>query len=208
MQKTPSSILTDNTNQVALSALQAQEKPMLATAPSSVVAPSSFLQKYIDTGESLFKDAAGHAMSVLQNATAPILASNQTITQDPAEDEIQSTVKQSLSGISHMESDVKGNKYMATRKNSDGSTDLGKYQVNSATLQNLAPKYLGMQVTPAQFLADPNMQERFATDRVTNFARQGYGKDDIASMWHHGASSKLVANDPYVEKFNSFLAEQ
>lgn len=203
MNTTPHSILSDNADQTALTAVKAQEKPMLASLPPNVqvAQPSSLMQKYVDTGDSIFKEAAGHAMNVL-NDVGGLLSSTQTITDDPADDR-EAELAQTLSGIASNESGgVKGDKYMAVHVNNNGVRDLGKYQVNEKTLQSYGKQYLGTTVTPAQFLASPSLQEQFATKRLSNWQSQGYDKDEMASMWHNGSNSIFNPDDSYVKEFD------
>lgn len=238
------SVLSDNANTVALQTLKTQEKPMLANAPSSTVAPSSFLQKFIDTGDTVFKDAAGHAMDALttplfaanaaagsvldsvkefpaavSNAVfkpisdgarkaASILSSNQEVTDEPnlpysklRGSDADAILNKTLSGIASNESAGQKQPYMAVNHNTNGTTDYGKYQVNSTVLKELSMKYLGRSVTPAQFIASPALQEQFAKNRVDHMLKQGYSDKEVASMWHHGTNSVFSDSDPYVRKY-------
>jgi len=241
----PPPILKTNADNTALAALQTQEKPLLAAQNDSpVTKPSSLLQKYIDTGESVFKDAAGSAMNALSNGgdsflaaikapavkatefaqsessalfkplvdtarkAADMFGSTETVTKLPGlpysqlrGSDASAILDKTLSGIASNESGGKKDPYMAINHNTNGTTDYGKYQVNSQTLKELAPKYLGQSVTPAQFIASPALQEKFAKNRADHMLQQGYSDQEVASMWHYGASSIFNANDPYVQKY-------
>lgn len=77
-------ILQDNADKTAMTALQAQEKPLLAANPD-VTPPSTFLQKFIDTGDTMFKNAAGEAfnkLSAVGNGALNLISSHETVTNN------------------------------------------------------------------------------------------------------------------------------
>lgn len=79
-------VLGQQHDEVALNTLKTQEKPLLAAVPDAPVAkPSSLLQRYIDTGDSMFKDAAGQALSKLQgigNKALDLISSHTVVTNN------------------------------------------------------------------------------------------------------------------------------
>ena len=67
-----------------------------------------------------------------------------------------------------------------------GERALGKYQVMPGNLATWSMEALGREVTPDEFLADPDIQEaivRHQTER--NYERYG-NPEDVASVWFTG----------------------
>ena len=109
--------------------------------------------------------------------------------------------------IAFRESGIANNPYNAIRKNST-STDYGKYQVNTDTLKTYSQKFLGKQVTPEEFLSNPDLQEEFMDRAVKHL--EGLGAKSLDSflvLWHKGwgdvSSSRVrrLKSDPGVVQY-------
>lgn len=112
------------------------------------------------------------------------------------------------SQISFRETGTSTKPYTATNKNKDGTTDLGKYQINTDTLKTYSKQFLGKQVTPDQFLDSPSIQEKFMSAEIAHLKSLGVKKFDTLLALHHvgfsDISSKRVLalkNDPEVKKY-------
>lgn len=86
--------------------------------------------------------------------------------------------------------------------------DLGKYQVNPITLKSYSKKFLGKEVTPEEFLANPDLQERFFENGVQHLSNLGAKSLDVFLMlWHEGwgdissARIKKLRELPNVKKY-------
>jgi TP901 family phage tail tape measure protein len=84
-----------------------------------------------------------------------------------------------LAAISGQES---GGNYGAVNKDSGA---LGKYQVMPNNVGPWARKYLGVDMTPSQFLGDPALQERLVRAVLGSYYSQ-YGPRGAAAAWYSG----------------------
>jgi hypothetical protein len=62
---------------------------------------------------------------------------------------------------------------------------LGAYQVMESNLPSWSQAAVGRQVTPDEFLKNPELQDQIARHRFTQYAEK-HGLDNAASMWHSG----------------------
>lgn len=92
------------------------------------------------------------------------------------------TLEQFLRGIAQVES---GGDYGARNKSSGA---LGKYQVMPSNVASWTRRALGRAMTPQQFLASPEAQERVAQVILGGYF-QRYGAEGAASMWFSGQSN-------------------
>ncbi|WP_209940091.1 hypothetical protein [Ruegeria sp. HKCCE4148] len=79
-----------------------------------------------------------------------------------------------------------GGDYGALGKVADsGDRAYGKYQIMGANIGPWSAKYLGEEITPEQFLANPELQDKIYQGRMMDMVQQ-YGPVDAISMWHSG----------------------
>lgn len=62
---------------------------------------------------------------------------------------------------------------------------LGAYQVMESNLPSWSQAAVGRQVTPDEFLKNPELQDQIARHRFSQYAEK-HGLDNAASMWHSG----------------------
>lgn len=71
--------------------------------------------------------------------------------------------------------------------NSNGIPDYGKYQVNADTLKTYSKPFLGKQVTPKEFLASADLQEKFMEQALEHIKSLGAKSlDTYLILYHHG----------------------
>jgi hypothetical protein len=81
---------------------------------------------------------------------------------------------------------VKKDPYTIVKKNTNGTYDLGKYQINTAALKAYGDDFLGKATTSKELLANPQLQEKFIEGFIKKMEDEGYDKDLIIAMWHRG----------------------
>lgn len=94
-----------------------------------------------------------------------------------------------------------------------GEQALGKYQVMPGNIPSWSKEALGYEVTPEQFLADPELQESIVRDRMSKIYQQYKNGEDVASVWFTGrprseaggevADVTGTSNDEYIRRFNN-----
>lgn len=67
-----------------------------------------------------------------------------------------------------------------------GDRAMGKYQIMGRNVPKWTKKALGREMTPDQFLADPEAQEKTAKYKMAEYYRKYGTPGDVASMWHAG----------------------
>lgn len=67
-----------------------------------------------------------------------------------------------------------------------GDRAYGKYQIMGENVPKWTKEATGVEVTPDQFLADPDLQERTARYKMAQYYDQFGNDEDVASMWHAG----------------------
>lgn len=117
-----------------------------------------------------------------------------------------------IGGIANNETGgVKTDPYSFSKGDGAGGTDLGKYQVNTATLKDLSKKYLGRQVTPQEFLSNPQLQDQFMIARTQNLLKQGYTPAQVADYHRNGSTtspgSSVYKRPAYVSKFLNYIKQ-
>jgi len=75
-----------------------------------------------------------------------------------------------------------------------GDRAYGKYQVMGKNIPSWTKEALGKSLTPQQFLADPKAQDAVAEYRMGKLLAQGYGVEDIASIWFSGQPLAKAGN--------------
>lgn len=96
--------------------------------------------------------------------------------------------------IAYRESRGSTTPYTAVNKNDDGTSDYGKYQVNEQTLKTYAKKYIGKDITPEEFMADPAAQEKFFDGWVKRMKELGVkNPKTFLALWHKGWSDISTA---------------
>jgi hypothetical protein len=120
--------------------------------------------------------APGTTINTTTNATAAATPSGA-----PANQDILGRLKSNISGI---ESGGDYNILGKTLKNGDYA--IGKYQVMASNVPDWTKAALGQSMTPAQFRANPQAQEKVADYQLGNYLNQ-YGPAGAASMWFSGS---------------------
>ena len=89
-------------------------------------------------------------------------------------------------GIASVESRGSGGYSALGPVTSSGDRAYGKYQVMGANIPQWSKQALGFTITPQQFLASPDYQEKIFEDQSNrNYAKYG-NWDDVASVWFSG----------------------
>jgi len=95
-----------------------------------------------------------------------------------------------MKAISTFES---GNKYNSIgKKTKSGDYAYGKYQIMGNNIPSWSKAALGYSVTPQQFLASPDIQEKIATYKIGEYLKKYGNLEDVASVWFSG---KPAANN-------------
>lgn len=103
---------------------------------------------------------------------------------------------------------VEGDKYKHKSKNKNGTYDLGKYAANTETLKAYGDDFLGKNVTEKEFLASPDLQEKFFEGFLKHMenksAREPRLKDPefVMALWHRGFS------DLTKERLDKLMSEE
>lgn len=84
---------------------------------------------------------------------------------------------------------------------------LGYYQVTPETLFDESKKLLGRQVSPEEFLSKPDLQDKFATNRIKEWLTAGYSPEKIIKMWNVGKYGDTQSDKAtnYLKKVSSFM---
>lgn len=64
--------------------------------------------------------------------------------------------------------------------------DLGKYQVTEGELKSYGKQFLGAAVTAKEFLDDPNLQDKYMTNKIRFLTSEGLSPDQIAAVHSQG----------------------
>jgi len=119
-----------------------------------------------------------------------------------------STVGRILSSLSNIES---GGRYGITGPETRGDKPYGKYQIMGANVGPWTKQYLGQEMTPEEFLRNPDAQENLMRSRVSQQLSSGTSPEDIASIHFTGRPVSEAGNrrdvlgtsvQDYVSKFN------
>lgn len=220
------SILDQNTDTTALDSLKEQEKPLLAANPDApVTKPSSLLKRYIDTGQTIFKDAAGIALSTLHSAaqgvrtvTGDVLSNhyNYTGTQSimkPSEEafnwdalarqEKDAIIEKTKKSFANAETGgVKNPEIFSQPAGAGYGMAHGIYQITDKLLKERSQKLLGFEVSGAQLIAHPNLQHRFIEAQIESWAKQGLTPDEMAAHWRGMHAADLPV---YKKNFDSIF---
>jgi len=125
---------------------------------------------------------------------------------------IQAGPQSSKMGLSGSVEDVmKGIAYVETRGAPDayskkgvvvskgmyaGDRALGKYQVMGKNVGPWTKQYLGVEMTPEQFIANPEAQEKLARARMSELLQQYGTPEDVASVWFTGRPLAKAGGSP------------
>ena len=98
-------------------------------------------------------------------------------------------------GVAKVETGGEKNPYSAkgTVTNS-GDRAYGKYQVMGANIPSWTKEVLGREMTPQEFLADPDAQEKVARAKLGGYLQTYGDAPDAASMWFTGKPLAKGAN--------------
>lgn len=110
-----------------------------------------------------------------------------------------------MKAISTFES---GNNYKSIGvKTSSGDRAYGKYQIMGNNIPSWSKAALGYSVTPQQFLASPDIQEKVANYKIGEYLKKYGNLEDVASVWFSGkpAANNFAkdANNTSVPKYIS-----
>lgn len=194
--------LQDNNNQNVLPILQTQENDLLPKIQSDtsklVAQPSTIFQKFIDTGDHLFKDAAGAALTGLKNVAAmpfhavqDLMSNHVQYTGDNYDNYLKQVDKIQNTIADNETAGVKGDPYIFAQPSGVAAYGraMGKYQVTEAELHTYAPRFLGQAITPAQFLASPHLQDMYMNHKISYLLNEGYTPEQVFDA-HRGGMSK------------------
>jgi len=93
-----------------------------------------------------------------------------------------------------------------------GERALGKYQIMPGNLPSWSKEALGREVTPDEFLANPEIQDAITRKQMENNLAKYGNADDVASVWFTGrpvakaqGAKDVTGTDvnEYVRRFNS-----
>ena len=121
------------------------------------------------------------------------------------------------SAIASIESAGSGNYGAVGPLTSKGNRAYGRYQVMDFNIPNWTRKYVGREMTPDEFLADPRAQDLVFQGEFGSYVQRYGNPQDAASTWFTGrpASQGAGASDmlgmtgsDYVNKFNAALGDQ
>lgn len=105
--------------------------------------------------------------------------------------------------IASIESADSKNPYQAIGpRTRNGDRALGKYQVMSANVPEWTEKHLGKRMTAAEFLRDPDAQEKVFAGEFGGYLQKYGNPEDAASMWFSGkpAAQGAGRNDGYTSQ--------
>lgn len=96
-----------------------------------------------------------------------------------------------------------------------GDRAYGKYQVMGANIPSWTEKHVGRKMTPQEFLADKNAQEKVFSGEFGGYVQKYGNPQDAASMWFSGrpAAQGAGRNDgytsqpEYLRRFNAALGK-
>lgn len=98
------------------------------------------------------------------------------------------TVNQIMEAIGKLES--RGNYSATGPKTKSGDVALGKYQVMRSNIPSWSRAALGYEVTPDQFLNNPELQDKIAQYQMGKYYNKYGNPDDVAAMWFSGRPSR------------------
>lgn len=97
-----------------------------------------------------------------------------------------------MAGISSVESG--GNYNAQSQRSKNGDRAYGKYQIMGNNIPSWSKEALGYPVTPTQFLASPELQEKVAGYQINKNLKNGYTPQDTFSIWFSGRPQKEAGN--------------
>lgn len=192
--------------------------PATKTSPSSPTSMST-AEKVLgfltgaDTADASTGGSPAPQQSLLSRAAGALgNVFSSTLTATNPKPSNEAPVQKIIAGIANNETGgVKTDRYSFSKPDGAGGTDLGKYQVNTETLKELSPKYLGRLVSPQEFLASPALQDAFMSARTLNLLSQGYTPEQVADTHRNGSTtppgSTTYKRPDYVKKFKAFISQ-
>ncbi len=142
-----------------------------------------------------------------QLANLPKQINQQSYLPKDAHPELSAT----MSGIAHVETSSEKDPYQAVGVNTKIGKAMGKYQIMSSNVPAWSQEALGYPLTPGQFLANPELQERIAGFQMNKLLKEGKTPQDVQSIWFTGRTRDKAGNakdalgttnDQYNKKFN------
>jgi len=119
---------------------------------------------------------------------------------------------QVMRGIAHVESQDSNDPYnLVSKPSRNGDRAYGKYQIMGNNIPSWTKEALGTAMTPQQFMASPEAQEKTAAFHLNKSLQAGYSPQDTASIWFSGRPQSKAGNardaygttvPQYVNKFN------
>lgn len=154
-----------------------------------------------NSGMSDLANIAKFAMMFMKDGGRAGYATDGAVEEDPRVGNILS----SLSGIES------GGKYDVTGPSTRGDKPYGKYQIMGANVGPWTKQYLGQEMTPEEFLRNPESQDKLMRARVSQQLAAGTSPEDIASIHFTGRPVAQAGNrrdvlgtsvQDYLAKFN------
>lgn len=93
-----------------------------------------------------------------------------------------------------------------------GEKALGKWQVMPGNLPSWSKEALGREVTPDEFISNPQLQDAIVRDRMQKIYDQYGNEEDVASVWFSGRPASKAGNasdvtgttvPEYIQRFKS-----
>jgi len=117
-----------------------------------------------------------------------------------------------MQGIAHVESGGSQHPYsLIGRDTGKGDHALGKYQILGENVPSWTKEALGYSMTPNEFLASPEAQDKTAAYMQNKLLKAGYSPQDVASIWFTGKPLAKAGNvhdsygttpSEYIKRFN------
>jgi hypothetical protein len=125
---------------------------------------------------------------------------------------ISPQLNRTMQGIDHVESGGAQNPYSLIGKDTGkGDHAYGKHQILGSNIGPWTKEALGKSMTPQEFLASPEAQDKTAAYIQNKYLNAGHSPQDVASIWFTGKplakagnvhDSYGTTNSQYIKKFN------
>jgi hypothetical protein len=109
---------------------------------------------------------------------------NQMPRAEPDMQQDPNTISRIASAIGQVESSGRYDALGQTTKSGDRA--YGKYQIMGNNIPAWSKEVLGYSVTPQQFLADPQLQDKIAQAKMAQYHQKYGNAGDVASAWFSG----------------------
>lgn len=114
---------------------------------------------------------------------------------EPVQGGVNPQLGATMAGISHVESGGAKNPYSLVGPDTGkGDRALGKFQVMASNVPEWTKEALGQSLTPEQFLASPEAQEKVAAYMINKHLNKGESPHDVGSVWLTGRTPDKAGN--------------